>query len=225
MNAGGNLSMADGSERPFEGGGSPETALELLSLVDNEADLTQRGLASRLGIALGLANALLKRAVRKGYIKVREAPARRYGYYLTRKGFQEKSKLVGDYLRVSLNFFRRARDQYEDIFEGCRRRGWHRVYLVGAGELAEIASLAVHTAGLKPLGIVDSRLNVEQFCGLTVIRTLDHVDGTDAVIITDSVEPQSAYDRLAQIFADERILAPAVLHLSRNGNGDSGGQR
>lgn len=218
--------MKNGSERAYEGDGHTETALELLSLIDNEAELTQRGLASRLGIALGLANALVKRAARKGLIKVKEAPAKRYAYYLTRKGFQEKGQLVGEYLKVSLNFFRRAREQYEEIFECCGQRGWYKLYLVGTGELAEIASLAVHTAGIRPHGIVDSRYNAAQFCGLPVIKTLDDPDSVDAVIITDSVDPQAVYHRLVEVFPEERILAPAVLHLSRNGNGNGfGGER
>lgn len=44
--------------------------LELLEAVNNESTITQRHLAERLGVALGLANSYLKRCVRKGWIKV-----------------------------------------------------------------------------------------------------------------------------------------------------------
>ena len=44
--------------------------LGLLNAVEANSALTQRTMASELGIALGLANAYLKRCVRKGLIKV-----------------------------------------------------------------------------------------------------------------------------------------------------------
>jgi len=83
--------------------------LGLLESVERDGAQSQRKLASELGIALGLVNAYLKRCVKKGLLKVSEAPARRYAYYLTPQGFAEKSKLTVDYLSYSFLFFRQAR--------------------------------------------------------------------------------------------------------------------
>src|SRR5258708_8497310 len=82
--------------------------LGLLASVERDGAQSQRKLASELGIALGLVNAYLKRCVKKGLLKVSEAPARRYVYYLTPQGFAEKSKLTVDYLAYSFSFFRQA---------------------------------------------------------------------------------------------------------------------
>ncbi len=103
------------------------TMLALLQAVGDEERLTQRGLSARLGTALGLTNALIKRCIRKGLIKIGKAPTRRYPYYLTPKGLAEKSRLVGEYLSFSLYFFRRARADYVDIVTTCRSRGWKRL--------------------------------------------------------------------------------------------------
>jgi DNA-binding MarR family transcriptional regulator len=59
--------------------------LGLLEAVAVDGGRTQRRLAAELGIAVGLVNAYLKRCVKKGLVKVSEAPARRYAYYLTPK--------------------------------------------------------------------------------------------------------------------------------------------
>ena len=61
--------------------------LEILEVIENQSHVTQRHLADRLGVALGLANSYLKRCIRKGLIKVQQAPANRYLYYITPKGF------------------------------------------------------------------------------------------------------------------------------------------
>src|ERR1039458_244709 len=82
--------------------------LGLLESVERDGAQSQRKLAADLGIALGLVNAYLKRCVTKGLVKMSEVPTRRYAYYLTPKGFAEKSRLTVDYLASTLVFFRRA---------------------------------------------------------------------------------------------------------------------
>ena len=88
--------------------GDPEIVLRLLSSIERDSAITQRKLAGHLGIALGLANAYLRRCIRKGFVKVTRVPLNRYAYYLTPQGFVEKSRLTADYFSASLNFFRRA---------------------------------------------------------------------------------------------------------------------
>ena len=55
--------------------------LSILEAIENKNDMTQRHLADNLGVALGLANSYLKRCVKKGLVKIHQAPANRYLYY------------------------------------------------------------------------------------------------------------------------------------------------
>src|SRR5437879_1245421 len=95
-----------------DGGSESRIVAGLLGAVERDGRVSQRHLAGELGIALGLVNAYLKRCVRKGLVKMRQAPARRYVYYLTPKGLSEKTRLTAQYLAYSLTFFRQSR-------EGC----------------------------------------------------------------------------------------------------------
>src|SRR3990170_4419518 len=97
--------------------------LEFLTAVERGDVVTQRSLSKRIGVAVGLINALIKRSMVKGYVKARQAPYKRYAYYLTPEGFAEKSRLVGEYLQSSLEFFRKARTQYAEIFQSTRQNG------------------------------------------------------------------------------------------------------
>jgi len=54
-----------------------DIVLGVLDVVERDPTVTQRSVARELGIALGLANAYLKRCVRKGLIKVGQVPRRR----------------------------------------------------------------------------------------------------------------------------------------------------
>jgi DNA-binding MarR family transcriptional regulator len=194
-----------------------EITLGMLNAVAGNAVVTQRSLARELGIALGLANAYLKRCVSKGYIKVSHVPARRYAYYLTPKGFAEKSRLTADYLTQSLGFFRLARGQCHDLFADCERRGWGRVALIGAGDLAEIAKLVADNHDVVLAGLVDRRQT--RFGRVPVARELEALGTVDAVIVTDLEAPQETYDTLRAVMPAERILAPALLHVARDAAG------
>ena len=87
------------------GEGDSEITLGVLNAVEENSRVTQRDVAKYIGIALGLTNAYLKRCIRKGLIKVQQVPANRYSYYLTPKGFAEKSRLTGEYLAQGFQFF------------------------------------------------------------------------------------------------------------------------
>ena len=108
-----------------------QTELELLSALERREVVTQPALAKRLSISVGMVNALLKRAVRKGLVKAKAAPYKRWAYYLTPEGFEEKSRLVARYLDSSLTFFRMARREYRLLFLGGQRAGFRRFVLVG----------------------------------------------------------------------------------------------
>ncbi len=99
MNTGaivGGLPMADPKTSSQTANTDGEITLGLLNTVHENTSLTQRSIAQELGIALGLTNAYLKRCVKKGFIKVRQIPRNRYVYYLTPKGFAEKSRLSAE---------------------------------------------------------------------------------------------------------------------------------
>lgn len=195
--------------------GDAEITLGLLTAVEENSALTQRSVASDLGIALGLANAYLKRCIRKGLIKVNQAPANRYAYYLTPKGFAEKSRLTGQYLSASFNFFRRARAQCAEMMETCETRKWRRVALAGASDLAEIAALCARDHDIELLGIVDPDCQQERFAGLPVVARLKELGPVGAVIVTDFRRPQAAYDTLIETLPSERVLTPRLLGISR----------
>src|SRR5580704_6377881 len=122
--------------------------LGLLNSVEHDGDRSQRHIAAELGIALGLVNAYLKRCVKKGLVKVRDAPARRYAYYLTPHGFAEKSRLTVQYLSDSFSFFRLAKADCAQAFEAAKSLGFQRLVLAGQSDLAEIAILCALDAGI-----------------------------------------------------------------------------
>jgi DNA-binding MarR family transcriptional regulator len=192
-----------------------EITLGLLNAIEENPALTQRSVASELGIALGLANSYLKRCVRKGLIKVHQAPANRYAYYLTPKGFSEKSRLTALYLASSFSFFRGARLQCAELMAECEARKWRRAALAGASELAEIAALCARDRLIELAGIVDPDAGTDRFAGFPVVSRLKELGPVSVVIVTDLRNPQTTYDALIDSLPPERVLTPRLLGISR----------
>ena len=92
--------------------------LQLLNEVEQDAGVTQRSLATKLGVALGLTNLYLKRLARKGYIKISTIPSHRIKYLLTPRGMAEKSRLTYAYMQYSLSYYREMRERLKHVFAG-----------------------------------------------------------------------------------------------------------
>lgn len=191
-----------------------EITLDLLSAVESERTHSQRTLARELGVALGLTNAYVKRCIKRGWIKATQAPPNRYGYYLTPKGFSEKSKLTARYLRSSFSFYRRARNELDELFEECIRSGEEKIALAGRSEVAEIALLCASQHPVDVVAVLDSS-NEPSFLGTPVAANLESIDRVDAVIVTDILSGQKTYDRLCSAHTDLRIHAPKLLRITK----------
>ena len=198
--------------------------LEVLSAVERDSSITQRSLSSELDIALGLANAYLKRCAKKGLIKVRQAPLNRYAYYLTPKGFAEKGRLTAEYLSVSFNFFRDARKQCEAIFEHCAAKGVRVLALAGDGELAEIAVLSAGDTDVEIVCVIDVVSGKQHCAGRPIVRDFQTAQGLaegqlNGVIVTDVRTPQATYEAICGAALDAelpagRVLAPKILRIT-----------
>lgn len=191
-----------------------EIMLGLLASVERDGACSQRKLAAELGIALGLVNAYLKRCTAKGLVKVRAVPTRRFAYYLTPKGFAEKSRLTVDYLASSFSFFRQARANCSATLHSATGRGIKSIALFGVSDLAEIAIICALEAGVTVRAVVDASDERKAFVGVPVYSSLDVVrHEIDAVLITDLKDPRGAAATALEAMGAERVLAPALLGL------------
>jgi DNA-binding MarR family transcriptional regulator len=202
--------MADGFKRGEFG--DSRIALGLLQSVERDGRMSQRRLASELDIALGLVNLYLKRFVKKGLIKMTEAPARRYAYYLTPKGFAEKSRLTVHYITQSFSYFRSARADCTAVLEAANAKGWTRIALAGKSDLAEIAIICALECGVEIVAVVDAAATGTRFIGRPLLSSFTRIaEPCDAAILTDL---RNSFDTLASAtahFGEERVLVPAIL--------------
>jgi DNA-binding MarR family transcriptional regulator len=199
---------------PTDESSTDRIVLGLLTSVEADGARSQRRIAAELGVALGLVNAYLKRAVKKGLVKVGQAPARRYAYYLTPQGFSEKSRLTIEYLSSSFSLFRKAKEEYGRIFDRAHDLGLKRIVLAGKSDLCEIAILCAMDSPVSIVAVVDPGETATRFLGVRVLPSYDDVDEPfDAVVVTHLTSAKSIFDHAVARFGADRVLAPDLLGL------------
>lgn len=201
--------------------GREDILLGVLTAVDRDSNTSQRTISRELDVALGLANAYLKRCVRKGLIKIKQVPRRRYAYYLTPQGFAEKSRLTAQFLSASFTYFRRAREQISNLMRDCIRQGQPRVAFAGVSDLTEVGTLCAHDHPVTLVGIVDAERAGEHYCGLPVVATLQELGQVDAIIVTNLTQPAAVFSALERELGSGRVLAPQLLALGHKTTGET----
>jgi DNA-binding MarR family transcriptional regulator len=167
--------------------------LHILDEVSKNHRISQRALSERLGVALGLTNLYLKRLIKKGHIKVKGIPGKRYLYYLTPTGFAEKSSLSIRYMQFSWNLFQDIRARWREQFRQLGAQGVKQVVLCGTNELAELAYLSLRESDLLVVAVVDDERTGSNFCGYRVepLAALSGLSFDRVVLAAAGVDPEA----------------------------------
>ena len=196
---------------------------ELLVGIERDPAISQRKLSEDLGVSVGSINWYIKRCVKKGLVKLGQAPVKRYLYYLTPDGFAEKTRLTASYLSISFDIFRAGRQQYEALFNLCEAKGWTNIILLGESELTELALLVLSRhENIKAHCIFDIDSTKTTIADLPVLSTLKDIQkclpsgGLDALIGAGlDIKLPEKHDLgafLAEFNIDRsRLLVPAFI--------------
>lgn len=186
---------------------------EILEAIDAKSDITQRYLAGHMGVALGLANSYLKRCVNKGLVKIKQAPANRYLYYLTPKGFAEKGRLTASYLSYSFSFYRSASESCAELLSVAGDRGHSRLGLYGHSDLAEIAAFRAIEFDIDIKCLVHTGEGSRKLLDVPVYRCLSDAPEVDAWLFTELRDPAEGLKDLCGAVGANRVLVPSILGL------------
>lgn len=180
---------------------------QLMSELESGEAISQRELAGRLGIAVGLVNSYLKNLVAKGYVRVKSFPRNRYAYLLTPKGFSEKGRLAFQHLNYFTSLYTTTRKQYLELFLRLKAEGVRDVVFCGVDEVAEIAYLSLQEVGLNLVAVVDDERLAENFFAHQV-EALDSLKcGSSPVVITSLKRAEKLCEKLAEMGMSDKYLA------------------
>ena len=181
--------------------------LQLLEALEQEATITQRTLATRLGIALGLTNLYLKRLIRKGYIKSVTASPHRLVYSLTPKGVARKARLTYEFMKYSLDFYHDARQHLRrSLVQAVRQQ--KRVAIFGTGDAAELVFLLIREMGLELVAVFNAESD-GHFLGFPVKAIATHAEIAYDVLVVAVLERPAGTAKLltqAGVAAEKMVM-------------------
>lgn len=188
-------------------------SLLLLEELSRNNEMTQRDLSKKLGIALGLINSYLKNLALKGYITVSAIPRKRYKYYLTPKGFVEKSRMTYHHLQNFTNLYRSARQDFQRLFYRLHKENIKRVVFCGTDEVAEIAYITLQEFEIELVAVVDMAKQGAKFFGYSpmMIQNLKDIN-YERVVVTSFLKEDELYSELLKTgVPPEKILPRDVI--------------
>jgi DNA-binding MarR family transcriptional regulator len=168
--------------------------LRLLEEITQNPKVSQRELSHKYGIALGVTNACIKRMARRGLIKLKGIPPRRIAYYLTPKGFAEKTKLTLSFFSYNIHHYAEIKKQISKKLLEIQASGVKRIAFYGVSDEMEVAYITLQGSNMKLVGILDEEKNWgKRVFGYKVVgpKEVRNIN-PDAILIT-SMKDQSHY--------------------------------
>ncbi len=193
---------------------SIENQLKLFNKLAGNGNKTQRTISKELNVALGVANTMIKKFAKKGLLKLNEAPMKRYFYYVTPKGFVEKARLISEFVHSSLDFYRKAKIEFEKIFLEINKNKYKTIVLTGTGELTEIAILSANLTESKNIVVYEKNYPEKKFCGVNVVDRIEKFKFKNdkfVFILTQPNNSMKVYKELSK--HDFKIYKPKFLLL------------
>lgn len=147
---------------------SEHAVLEHLS--DSPQVISQREIARRSGLSVGMINAVLKKLVHIGYVKTSNLNRRSLQYLLTPQGFAEKARKSYRYILKTVEQYRVIKLHFIDLLDNLAAEGVTDFYLHGEGELAELIATFCSDGGY---GVVRKGMPARGATGAVVLNAAE----------------------------------------------------
>jgi DNA-binding MarR family transcriptional regulator len=126
----------------------------ILDLIEKNKDITQRELAKYLGIAVSMVNMMLDELEKNHYLKRKKYTTKTVEYLLTKHGYERRKLLNIWYLKSSQDIYMSAKDNILVFIQQIITKGYKKILLYGAGEVAEILVRVLNEDKKIPLEVL-----------------------------------------------------------------------
>lgn len=118
--------------------------LDILRVLAENPEISQRNMAKQTGISLGQVNFLIKKFVKKGFVKIEGQTSKSLKYNLTPKGISEKASLTLEYIKISYEAVSALTDKIAVLCKEYDYRGM-RIFVYGSNdEMMQIVKLVLN---------------------------------------------------------------------------------
>ena len=156
----------------------PKSELDTLIEIKKNPSTTQRSLAHKLNISLGLTNAILQNLIHRGWVKVQKMTGRKILYLITPQGMARATNLIYDRFRETQNYYQYTKELLTAYLIDLYNQGKRRAIIYGINQLAEITYLSLLDSPLKLHSILSDDPSKKKFLGHEVLTLFDFAQKT-----------------------------------------------
>ncbi len=123
-----------------------EKEIGIIAALEKGDQITQRQIASTIGVSLGLTNLLIKNLLKKGFIQISRINQKKIHYILTREGLEAKSQQIIKYLSSTFSAIKELKEKIKFILLVQIRENSPASFkctIVGDNELADITEIVL----------------------------------------------------------------------------------
>jgi DNA-binding Lrp family transcriptional regulator len=162
--------------------------LQILVEIERDSQVSQKELATRVGLAPSMVNNYMKQLCDEGKVQKCGPNHKRISYHLTDGGRTTRDELLSGYLVEGLRLYQSLSEDLKRRLRRIQEDGISRVMLLGAAEACEAITRAAHEVGLEVVQTGDAvhvaRTSTAVAGGPAVKATA--FDGAQAVLVADS---------------------------------------
>jgi len=126
----------------------------ILDLIEKNKNITQREMSIVIGSAVSMVNNFIDEYEQKGYIKRKYLSTKTVEYFVTKKGLERRKLLNIWYLSSSHSVYMSAKDNIISFLNQIIDKGFKKILLYGAGEVAEIMLQVINGDNKIPLEVL-----------------------------------------------------------------------
>ena len=137
-----------------------DSEYKVIEILNNNNNATQRDIAQKTGLSLGLTNIIIKRLITKGFVKVKNMNKKKILYHLTPKAMIEKTQRTYNYFERTVKDVVSIKEKIQKAIIQKWNGQFNEIIIVGKDEIKEIAKWAVQN--LNHQGIIISQQHDEK---------------------------------------------------------------
>lgn len=129
----------------------------ILDMIEKNQNVTQREIASAVSNTVSMVNAYLGTIESMGLLEKERKTSKNVVYHITKKGVERKKLLYIGYLNNAQVLYDRAKENIERFLIQIESKGFKKILLYGAGEVAEILlhSIVSSKTAIEVLAVID----------------------------------------------------------------------
>lgn len=126
----------------------------ILDMIEKNPNITQREMSKAIGIAVSMVNDYINIYEKSKLINRKKHSTKTVEYFITKKGSERRKLLNIWYLKSSNNIYIQAKDNIITFLNQIIDKGFKKIILYGAGEVAEIMLQVMNDDNQIPLEVV-----------------------------------------------------------------------